>query len=69
MLSREVCLTCKEFWPVFKKDKYWVCVCDYRINKRSGVEFMAGQHRREGGGEVPSYCIKKFEHAIAAGRR
>jgi hypothetical protein len=69
MLSREVCETCKEFWPVFKKDRYWVCVCDYRDNAIYENEFIVDIHRRENGGDVPDYCPKKFEHAIAAGRR
>lgn len=66
MLCRQVCEKCKEYWPVFKVD--WVCICDFHAHRSSG-DFDVMKNKRSDGGEVPPYCRKKFEHAIAAGRQ
>jgi len=68
MLSREVCMKCKEYWPVFNKES-WVCIHVYDKHMNGQADWDIIQNRHTDGGDVPPYCLKKFEHAIAAGRK
>jgi hypothetical protein len=58
MLSREVCEKCGEYEGVFD-DNDWVC---YRAGDMADEEFWVCENS-----QVPKWCVKIFEHAVARG--